>query len=300
MTDISLTLSVPPERPVDPALLGALRLIDAGMRALTRSYFVGGAMARDLILWPAHGIRTGRLTRDIDLGVMIEEWDTFEAIKAHFKNSGRCHQDPKVGHRLIFQLPGSASAVPVDLLPFGGIENSDGVIAWPPGSDILMTVAGFGEASQSAVHVQVDTDLIVPTASLPAQAVLKLIAWMDRGQRTDKDATDFLLLISNYHSACNEDRLYEEEVELLAESGYDLETAGAMLLGKDATQLCSAPTAARLTVLFSSERYQQRLLDLMIRQALLGEEGIDATRVAGYLHYFHLGFDQALKGGASD
>jgi predicted nucleotidyltransferase len=185
--------------------------------------------------------------------------------------------------------------VPVDLLPFGGIENSDGVIAWPPGSDILMTVAGFGEASQSAVHVQVDTDMIIPTASLPAQAVLKLMAWLDRGRRTDKDADDFLLLISNYHSAGNEDRLYGEEVQLLAESGYDLETAGAMLLGKDVAHLCSAETAARLTALFSSEKHHQRLLDQMIRHVLLSEEDIGAARVAGYLRRFHLGFAQALK-----
>lgn len=300
MTDISLTLSVPPERPVDPALLDVLRLIDSGMHALTRSYFVGGAMARDLILWHAHGVRTGRLTQDIDLGVLIEEWDNFEVIKAHFKNSGRCDQDPKIGHRLLFRNPGNAFAIPVDLLPFGGIENPDCTIGWPPASEVIMTVAGFGEASLSAVHVQVDTDLIVPTASLPAQAVLKLIAWMDRGQRIDKDATDFLLLISNYHSAGNEDRLYEVELELLAAAGYDLEIAGAMLLGKDAACLCSAPTAARLTVLFSNEHYHQRLLDQMIRQVLLGERDADAKRVADYLKHFCLGFDQALKEGAPD
>lgn len=168
---------------------------------LSRTYFVGEAMARDLILWNAHGIQTGRVTRNIDLGVLIEEWDVFVAIKAHFKNLGRCDQDPKVGHRLLFRHSFNVLAVPVDLLPFGGIENPDCTIAWPPESEGNMMVAGFVEGSRSAVHVQVDANLIVPTASLPAQAVLKLIAWMDRGQRIDKDANDFLLLISNCHAA---------------------------------------------------------------------------------------------------
>jgi hypothetical protein len=73
-----------------------------------------------------------------------------------------------------------------------------------------------------------------------------------------------------------------------------------MLLGKDAACLCSAPTAARLTVLFSNEHYHQRLLDQMIRQVLLGERDADAKRVADYLKHFCLGFDQALKEGAPD
>ena len=49
MTDISPTLSIPAERPVDSTPVDALRLIDSGMRSLARSYFVGGAMARDLM-----------------------------------------------------------------------------------------------------------------------------------------------------------------------------------------------------------------------------------------------------------
>jgi DNA-directed RNA polymerase specialized sigma24 family protein len=49
MTDIPPTLSVPPERPIDPPLLDALQRIDSGMRSLARSYLAGDARAWDLM-----------------------------------------------------------------------------------------------------------------------------------------------------------------------------------------------------------------------------------------------------------
>lgn len=87
--------------------------------------------------------------------------------------------------------------------------------------------------------------LIVRVASIPGLMILKLVAWSDRGRETDKDAADIYRLLSTYADAGNTDRLYENEMDLLEAVGFDLQLAGAELLGRDVGYLC-APKAITL------------------------------------------------------
>jgi predicted nucleotidyltransferase len=52
--------------------------------------------------------------------------------------------------------------MPLDLVPFGQIEQPEGSIVWPPGGDTVMNVLGFQEAVDSAVQVEVDNGLAFP------------------------------------------------------------------------------------------------------------------------------------------
>ena len=63
-------------------LLGILRRVDGVARALGLEYFVGGALARDLLLLHVFGRETGRATRDVDLGICVDDWDGFDALRA--------------------------------------------------------------------------------------------------------------------------------------------------------------------------------------------------------------------------
>ena len=45
------------------------------------SYFVCGAVARDLLLRHVHGIETGQMTADVDFAVAVENWEQFYEIK---------------------------------------------------------------------------------------------------------------------------------------------------------------------------------------------------------------------------
>jgi predicted nucleotidyltransferase len=66
-------------------------------------------------------------------------------------------------------------------------------------------------------------------------ATLKLIAWVDRhALQPRKDATDLLLMLRNYLSEANTNRLYEEAAQLLEADDFDYEVAGAWLIGHDA------------------------------------------------------------------
>ena len=46
--------------------------------SLNVHFFVIGAMARDIILSEGYGIQTGRATQDIDLGVQVPNWDSYD------------------------------------------------------------------------------------------------------------------------------------------------------------------------------------------------------------------------------
>jgi predicted nucleotidyltransferase len=99
----------------------------------------------------------------------------------------------------------------------------------------VMGVAGLTEALATAVEVALPGGASVDVASLPALALLKIWAWKDRTYSAPgKDASDIWMFLRHYANAGNEDRLYGEEGEALAAHAFDLDEAGAWLLGKDA------------------------------------------------------------------
>jgi predicted nucleotidyltransferase len=199
-----VALSVPPERPVPETVVAILRHAAEAARASGTVYCVGGALARDLLLFHVFGQRTGRATRDVDLLVFVEDWVAFEALKTRLLATGQ-FTVADVAHRLLY---GSLEAhTPLDLVPFGGVEGPAGTVARPPERVVVMSVVGFREAAHTAIPIVVDEALTVPVVALPALSLLKLTAWLDRHQETDKDAIDLLMLLRLYHAAGNEDRL---------------------------------------------------------------------------------------------
>jgi len=153
----------------------------------------------------------------------------------------------------------------VDLIPFRGVAAEGGTIAWPPSRDIVLNVAGFEEALASSASVYIGEGLSVRVASLPGLTLLKLIAWSDRGRETNKDAADLYRLITAYAEAGNTDRLYEDEMDLLQAVAFDMELAGAELLGRDVVSLCSPRALDQIRSLIESESEIERLTNQMIQ-----------------------------------
>jgi predicted nucleotidyltransferase len=116
-----------------------------------------------------------------------------------------------------------------------------------------MNVAGFEEALTTSIAMELAEGLSVRVASLPGLALLKMLAWSDRGHESNTDATDLYRLLTAYADAGNTDRLYERELGLLEEMGFDMELAGAELLGRDVSGLCSPLMLDRIRLLFASE-----------------------------------------------
>jgi predicted nucleotidyltransferase len=279
--NILKTLIIKPELPVEKHLSEMLRLVDDCMLGLGKSYFIAGAQARDLILLNVFGIATSRATNDVDIGVCVEDWATFNTLKERLIATGYFLQDLKRVHRLI----GTKTAIPLDLLPFGGVENPGGEIAWPPEMEQIMNVAGFSEAARSVITVQINEKLKVPVVSLPALVVLKLFAWIDRNADNTKDAIDIWIILNTYSEAGNEDRLYVDEKELSSGSGWDLKFAGVKLLGKDAANICDYETARQLIKVFDPSK-RRKFKDHILSFRPLTHNNWDPGLVDKYLAAF--------------
>lgn len=157
-------------------------------------FFLAGATARDLLLHFAYGIDPGRKTQDVDLALMVPDWSTFETLRERLIASGKFAAGSKEKQHLTFD-----NALPIDLIPFGDIENEDRHIAWPPDGDVLMNVLGFNEAYANTQIIHLPDSEHIHVVTLPALAVLKIFAWQERRfTKYRSDAHDLHVILVNY------------------------------------------------------------------------------------------------------
>lgn len=118
-------------------------------------------------------------------------------------------------------------------------QRADRSIEWPPEGAQVMNVSGLTEALATAVAVRLPGGVSHHVASLAALALLRIWAWKDRKYTTPgRDAFDLWLILRHYADAGNHDRLFGQEGEAaLTSFGFDLEKAGAWLLGSDAREV---------------------------------------------------------------
>jgi predicted nucleotidyltransferase len=146
--------SFEPKHALEPLTSAVLASIHAATTALGLPYFLAGATARDIWLVNIFGLPPGRATRDIDFGVAVQNWEQFACLKAGLVRTGDFIRDAKQEQR---------GAVPVDLVPFGGIASAANTIAWPPDQNIKMNVAGFAEAYESSLRFEIAGALHIPS-----------------------------------------------------------------------------------------------------------------------------------------
>ncbi|MBY0505852.1 MAG: nucleotidyl transferase AbiEii/AbiGii toxin family protein [Bryobacteraceae bacterium] len=242
-------------------------------------YFVAGATARDLVLVHVHGLRPGRATRDVDFGVAVQNWEQFGTLKQRAQASGMFRTHPHAMQRLVFNDAETGVELPVDLIPFRGVTSSDYRIEWPPNGDVVMNVAGFEEALDSSVALLVEDGLPVRVASIPGLAVLKLVAWMDRRNITNKDAADLYRLIATYGDAGIADRLYDQEMALLEVHEFDTQLAGAALLGRDAAELSRPSTRELIAGLVAGDAGYGSLVDQVLQTSSMPETRESTSRL---------------------
>lgn len=280
-----------PDRPIDATLHAILLRAHAATALLGIGMFVGGAMARDILLSHVHGMPARRATRDVDIGLFIESWDRFDALKRQLIASAAFFPVEGAPHRLHYARPGG---IALDLIPFGGVAGPGPSIAWPPGHDVILNVAGFEEALACAQQVDLGQGLGLPVCSLASLSTLKLLAWLDRRFDNNKDAVDFLTLASSYGMAGNVDRIYEEAAGFLDAAHHDPDLAGAALLGMDAAKQCQPPTWQKVASILEDGHLMQQMQDQLLRVKGVGVDEGDAERVAGFIAFYRQGFSGRL------
>jgi predicted nucleotidyltransferase len=185
---------------------------------------VVGAACRD-ILHAALGHSFATVaTRDLDLGLALPNWDVFEELAGEFPKAG----DTGIRYKI--------AGWPVDLLPFGEVEDPDGVVK-PPSRRESISVWAFEEIFAASTALELSKSLQIRIPDVAGYGAAKLGAWLDRSAWGEtKDAADLALAAHWYaESGDVQQRLYDTEIgnTILMDEEMDVERAATHLLGAD-------------------------------------------------------------------
>lgn len=255
--------------------LQALQKIAATAAELQIPFLLVGATARDMLLEHVHDMSKERRTLDVDIGVLVGSWSEYSKFTAAMTGRGFERHPHKVHN---FR---SEKGVVIDVVPFGGLADAKGLIAWPPDDNPVMSVTGFSDALKHCLQLEIAAGQLVNVVSLPGLAMLKLFAWNDRRYDSAKDAQDLALLLRLYGDFAK-DRLFDSELELMEHHEFDMEIAGAALLGLDIGAMASDVTMTHLLAIMCGKNDDEALNDQLVRDVsrfLPGREYPNAERM---------------------
>ena len=258
-------------------------------------FFVVGATARDTILEHGFGIQSRRATKDVDIGVRVSNWNEFERLREALLNTSE-FAETRGMQRLSYR-----GELPVDIVPFGGIADTDRKISWPPEKDIIMSTVGFEEAYGAAQRVRITADppLEILVASPAGLAIMKMVAWEDRPEVRSKDARDLAHILETYLDAGNSERLFEEHEDLTNTGSFDYVRAGARILGRDIGSIVRPETRARIQETLqreTSEGCRYLLVQQIVQaSALSGHEERRFDEVIACLKELSAGIDEGYR-----
>lgn len=241
-------------------LIPVIRSLRAVCLDLEVDFYIIGAFARDLYFQHLHGTDVPRTTRDVDVAVAVDAWDSYEAVRnLLITDYNFTDEEPK-------QRVRSPEAITLDLVPFGGIEDPSGQIRFPPDDRPTMTTLGLEEAQRTTTSFNLDDEISVEVASLPGLGLLKLIAWDERPRERTQDAQDLGFILREYFDAYanriveNHNDLFDDDVEV--------PLASARAYGREIAPLLVERDVLREHVVAILERetndvYQSDLADAM-------------------------------------
>ena len=266
-------------RPPAEDFLRVVRELNKVATRLGIPFFLAGAAARDIVLVNLWGQSPGRATADIDFAFAVEDWTEFEKLREELQGTRRFARVPHKEQRLLYTDTEQGFQLPVDFIPFRGVTSERQTISWPPEGDFVMNVAGFEEAYAAALRIELEPGLVILVASLPGLAILKLVAWADRHPENNKDAADLYKIFSTFDSAGNQDRIFDQELELLEAVDYDLTLAGARLLGRDTARIADSPATGQIVRLLNSDTKVNLLISHMTMTASYEENAGSVRRL---------------------
>ena len=258
----------------DSLLAALLGEIDQVAHHFGARFCIVGATARDLVLHGVHGLEAGSATLDVDFAVAVESWTEFATFRDALLATGRFAAVASQQHQLRYVAGGN---YPLDIIPFGGVADSNHRLAWPPDANPVMNLIGYHEVVENALWVDV-SGIGVRVASLPGLVLLKLFAWADRWDRTRRDAHDLARVIRCYSRITpNIERLYAEGAALLEHEGHDPDRACIRLLGQDIRSIASTATRQQLCQLLATPQLRNRLIAHLDARDALAHYRVSAT-----------------------
>lgn len=199
-------------------MAGALGILGERAAEVGLDPLLVGAGARTLWSVALVGDLPTRATKDVDLAVAVASWEQLRRLTSLLTPEGG------IEHRFV------VDGVPVDVVPFGGVEADDRTIRWQ--DDHVMNALGLSEALATRVDVRLPGAVRTSIPSVAALAGLKLIAWLDRRSVDTRDAVDLATIMEWWGAGPLLDEVYAREHEdVLVSHDFDPARAGAALLG---------------------------------------------------------------------
>jgi predicted nucleotidyltransferase len=226
-----MTYNISSDKLNNPLLKELLMELTSFFDSMKIDFYVIGATARDMILCNLYDLIPNRKTVDLDIAIAILDWSQFERIEKQLPAKEGFMKNKNQKQRFLYR-----NIYEVDIVPFGGVTQSDGNIYWPPNEDVAMSTWGFSEVAKATLTMQIDNEFTVQIASLPGIFLLKLIAWKDRHLLGAKDAYDIALMLDNYLDI-NIERVVDEHYDLYEAEDFDPVIAGSRLMARDVKKL---------------------------------------------------------------
>lgn len=208
-----------------------LKRMKEACEAHNTSFFVVGAVARNIILEHILGNQKGLATRDIDFAIAIDSWDKYERLTDHLV-SEYGFSKTRVGHRLI-----SPEKIITDIIPYGAIE-AHRTISFPPDFRTVLNTVGFEEVKSATIEIILDHELAIKIASSESIIVLKFIAWSDRepSSASLKHVQDIYLILNAYFLG-KVDEIFQNFPDLLDAQEFDEIVCSAKAVGRIIKQM---------------------------------------------------------------
>lgn len=226
-----MSYNISSESLYNPLLLELLEKLNLFFTSVDSEYYIIGATARDIIMSGIHNQPALRMTSDLDIAIALPDWSRFTAISEALQKMDGFHKSAKQKQRFYYNRNFT-----IDIVPFGEVAKADNNIYWPPDEEFAMSVSGFSEVAKNALNITIDNRITVKVASLPGVFILKLAAFNDRKNITNKDADDMAFIIENYLTI-NETRAVTEHYDIYEAPDFNTFIAGAILLGRDINKI---------------------------------------------------------------
>lgn len=237
-------------------------VLEAELVAQDIDFYLIGAIARDIWLTALHNIEPGRITRDLDLAVLLANEEQYHHLRDQLIRTGRFVARRDNAYTLIFE-----DGRPVDLLPFGALSMEQSVSIAGQGLTTIR-VDGFQEVYEAGTEsVEIDNQPF-RVCTLAGIVLLKFIAYDDRPEHRPKDILDIGAILRHYFDIV-EDDIYENHNDLFSDDEFDITLTAARVMGRQI-----APIIAL------SGSLHQRIDQIIDRQINLDEQSPVAELLA--------------------
>jgi len=243
---------------LEPNFLECINIISQITNKLGIPFLLIGATARDIIFEYLHGVKSPRITMDIDIAVEVAAWSSFDQIKNELLNNyGFVTTDQ------IQRFRQNEENITIDIVPFGKIAD-DGNLIWRENQN-SMNVSALSEIYKRAqiIHIESHFDLKIPTAE--DLIILKLLSWKDAYPIRTRDAEDILFMVKNYEKILEIESIFDNFPEIIEKEGFDLTFACSVILGIKIRNSSSELTFRKLEEILEKETDENGSNELLLQ-----------------------------------